>query len=124
MNKIGLFDEQFHLWYEEVDYCKRVSDAGHKIMFYPESQITHVGGQSFSQLKVYERKKIATRSLLHYFKKNKPIWQRAILRAIMPIVLALTWVMNLINPESSLAGWYTKGEKLEVESEKLFWPAR
>ncbi|MDP3741472.1 MAG: glycosyltransferase family 2 protein [bacterium] len=65
--KLGFLDEKFWLWYEEVDFCKRVKTAGHKIVFYPEAIVMHRGGESFSQFDLYKRKKTLAHSLIYYF---------------------------------------------------------
>ncbi|MBI4049999.1 MAG: glycosyltransferase family 2 protein [Candidatus Doudnabacteria bacterium] len=70
IEKLGLFDEFFWLWYEEVDFCKRVYDAGYKIYYYPQAVVMHRGAESFSQLDVFSRKRAAGRSLVYYFWKN------------------------------------------------------
>lgn len=46
IDKIGLFDPRFFLYYEEVDLCRRVYQAGFKVYYWPDLVITHVGGAS------------------------------------------------------------------------------
>lgn len=46
LKELGGFDPQFFYQNEEVDLCKRVWDAGYKILFTPQAQITHIGGSS------------------------------------------------------------------------------
>jgi N-acetylglucosaminyl-diphospho-decaprenol L-rhamnosyltransferase len=46
LKQIGGFDDQFQYYYEDVDLCHRVWDAGFKILFAPDVTITHLGGQS------------------------------------------------------------------------------
>lgn len=41
---IGLMDEGFFLYYEEVDYCRRAKAAGWSIWYVPESRILHLEG--------------------------------------------------------------------------------
>jgi GT2 family glycosyltransferase len=43
------FDEQFFYYYEDMDLCKRVWDAGYPIVYTPEATITHLKGQSTNQ---------------------------------------------------------------------------
>ena len=38
------FDEDFFAHMEEIDLCWRIKNTGHKIMFYPDSEVFHVGG--------------------------------------------------------------------------------
>jgi len=46
LNRIGYFDERFFLYYEEVDLCKRMKDAGYQVWYWPEILVTHVGGET------------------------------------------------------------------------------
>lgn len=44
--KIGYFDEEIFLFYEEKDICKRFLDTGEKIYLNSDLYIEHLGGQS------------------------------------------------------------------------------
>jgi N-acetylglucosaminyl-diphospho-decaprenol L-rhamnosyltransferase len=46
MNAVGYFDEQFFLYEEDVDICKRANDAGLKVIHCRNVSIPHVGGGS------------------------------------------------------------------------------
>lgn len=46
IDQLGLFDPRFFLYYEEVDHCKRVKDAGWKVIYYPGTEVVHLGGES------------------------------------------------------------------------------
>jgi len=46
IKKVGLMDEQFFMYAEETDLCYRFKQAGWKVMFTPDAQIIHFGGQS------------------------------------------------------------------------------
>jgi hypothetical protein len=43
---IGLLDEQYFLYYEEVDFCLRAHRAGWPCWYVPASRVMHIGGQS------------------------------------------------------------------------------
>jgi GT2 family glycosyltransferase len=43
---VGLFDEDFFMFSEEVDWCYRFHAAGWKVLFYPGAEVVHVGGGS------------------------------------------------------------------------------
>lgn len=49
INETGAFDEKFHMYGEDIEWCLRVSRLGWKIMFEPKAQIAHLGGQSAIQ---------------------------------------------------------------------------
>jgi GT2 family glycosyltransferase len=43
---VGLFDEDFFMFSEEVDWMTRFRRAGWKVMFFPGAEVVHVGGAS------------------------------------------------------------------------------
>ncbi len=43
---VGLMDEGFFLYFEEVDFCKRANDAGWKCWYIPTSRVVHFVGRS------------------------------------------------------------------------------
>jgi GT2 family glycosyltransferase len=46
LEKTGFFDERFFLYYEEVDLCRRLKQAGYTVEYWPELRATHWGGES------------------------------------------------------------------------------
>jgi GT2 family glycosyltransferase len=48
LNDIGLFDEDFFMWYEDVDLSFRAQLAGYKCVYVPTAVIYHVGGGTAS----------------------------------------------------------------------------
>ena len=69
-NKVGILDEKFFNWFEEVDFCRRIWQAKYKIYYFAEAQIIHYGGQSFSQEKLLKNQWIFFSSAIKYFLKN------------------------------------------------------
>jgi hypothetical protein len=49
LKRLGGFDDQLQYYYEDVDLCHRIWDAGYQIVFTPGVTITHLGGQSTTQ---------------------------------------------------------------------------
>ena len=49
LKRLGGFDSQFYYYYEDVDLCHRIWDAGYHIRYTPDITITHLGGQSTTQ---------------------------------------------------------------------------
>jgi len=66
--EIGLLDEGYFMYIEDVDLCQRVHRAGYKVVYFPEAAITHHIGRSSHTLpsrSIIERH----RSMWHYYKK-------------------------------------------------------
>lgn len=90
-DKIGLFDEKFFIWFEEVDFCKRAKQAGVIIKYFPEAVIIHHGAKSFSKSGILRKQIIFNKSLLYYFSKHKSFWQTFIILCLIPINIILTF---------------------------------
>jgi GT2 family glycosyltransferase len=44
--KLGGFDERFFMYYEEVDLCRRLQQAGYSVLYWPRLKAVHIGGAS------------------------------------------------------------------------------
>lgn len=71
LDKIGIFDEKFFIWFEEVDLCLRARCAGWKILYSPKAEIIHYGGESFAQVGTIKKQIMFFRSMFRLFKKHK-----------------------------------------------------
>lgn len=70
LDRIGLFDETFFLYFEETDLCRRLARAGGEVHFVRESAVTHIGSVS-TGMKTWQRvPDYWFRSRWHYFRKN------------------------------------------------------
>ena len=50
LEEVGYFDEQFFLYYEEVDLCRRIKKAGYVVRYWPDVVVVHLGGESSKTL--------------------------------------------------------------------------
>ncbi|MBI5038046.1 MAG: glycosyltransferase family 2 protein [Candidatus Kerfeldbacteria bacterium] len=91
VNLIGLLDERYFIWYEEVDYCYRAASKGWKTFYNPAIQIVHEKAASFKQRQPYALQLIMCHSMLHYFFKNKGVLYYILLLpfAFLNIILGL-----------------------------------
>ena len=95
IEKIGLLDENFWLWFEEVDFCKRAKEAGWKILYTPEAKIIHLYGQSFKQALSVPKQKVLNRSLAYYFKKHGTKGEWLVIQVFRPLSLFLAWLVQI-----------------------------
>jgi len=77
LRKVGLFDPDFFLYSEEVDLCKRIQNAGYKVMYWPDIVVIHIGGESSRQIKTLQMSSAGAqlirwrmRSTLLYYRKH------------------------------------------------------
>ena len=81
MDAIGVFDEQFFLYHEEVDYAKRAADNGWETWYVPQSEAIHEGmGSAKGQYSVDARKQ---RSRRRYWIKHHGFGWYATLNAAL-----------------------------------------
>lgn len=48
LEHVGMFDEQFFMYWEDADLCKRMRDRGWKVVYFPSASIIHYAGASSS----------------------------------------------------------------------------
>ncbi len=86
LERVGLLDGQFFLFNEDVDLCKRIREAGWKVVYLPEARVVHYIGASKD--KIPSALVIARhRGMIHYYRKHLrrwPLWDR--------VVSLLVWV--------------------------------
>jgi len=70
IEKIGLFDEQFPIFFNDVDLCKRIWDEGYEIHVLSDTHITHYGGGSLRKISREVRSTLAADGIFRYFKKH------------------------------------------------------
>ncbi len=46
LSKVGLLDEKYFMYFEDLDYCKRVNEAGLGVYYLPTSEVIHYHGAS------------------------------------------------------------------------------
>jgi N-acetylglucosaminyl-diphospho-decaprenol L-rhamnosyltransferase len=64
---VGLFDEDFFMFSEEVDWMTRFRRAGWKVLFFPGAEVVHVGGASHGGRMYVEN----LRGHLRFFAKHR-----------------------------------------------------
>jgi GT2 family glycosyltransferase len=67
---VGGFDERFINWYNDVDLCKRIHDAGRPILFCPEAKVLHHLGMGSAARPIGEGIVESYRALRLYFLKH------------------------------------------------------
>jgi len=82
IEKVGLLDERFFIYGEDIDWCKRFWDAGWEVVFFPFAEVIHYGRGSSSNapLKfVLEQEK----SVIQYWKKHHGFGRQQVFKAIL-----------------------------------------
>lgn len=91
IEKIGLFDERYFIWFEEVDYCKMASKAGVKIRHYAGVEIVHHKGHSFNKLATIKKQRWIRQSLRKYMHKHHGPIPYTVLWVLTPLFIVLAY---------------------------------
>ena len=100
IKRVGFLDEQFFVWFEEVDYCRRVREAGGEVWYTPAAECLDYVGQSFKQVPRGIAQRYFRDSMLKYFKKWHSVREYRLLQLAWPIGLFLTMIMETLKLRS------------------------
>lgn len=73
LRAVGLFDEGFFLYEEDVDLCVRVKRAGGRVAFLPEAVVVHSLGKSMAQASERAGAEYRRSHLRYYAKHRGPL---------------------------------------------------
>lgn len=95
LDKVGAYDENFFLYFEETDLCLRLKKAGYQIYVAPQARVIHFGGGGPAH---YTAKKIIEyhKSLSYFSRKYFTPRQTAGLRVLIflrTVIRLLTWIL-------------------------------
>lgn len=93
--KIGLLDEAYFIWFEEVDFCRRAKEAGFRVVYAPVADIVHHGGQSFAKAFTMTKQKYFNESMWTYFRKHEGA-RAWLLAAPLAVGLGLAGLVSLM----------------------------
>ena len=68
LDQVGLLDEVYKFYYEDVEWCHRVQKYGYQVAYIAEAEITHLGDRSLSQVKEWA-KRSEYESAMRYFRQ-------------------------------------------------------
>jgi hypothetical protein len=98
LQQVGLLDEGYPNWFEEVDWCKRAKQADWRIVYVPTAQVIHHGGSSFNQVLSLKKHRWLLIGLKRYAHKFWPSWQQPVVKALAAISYGLTIFQTLFKP--------------------------
>lgn len=127
LDKIGLFDETFFLYFEETELCHRLAAAGHATDYVRDSHVTHIGSVSTGMRTWARMPAYWFDSRLYYFTKTHG--RAYALFATLSLIFGSTlWRLRLLiqrkdrgDPPRFLrdlithaACWFTRGAQHEL----------
>lgn len=107
------FDPDYHMYSEEMDLCKRISDAGWAIRYAPEAVVIHHGGQSTRQ-RPLDQPRLLWESRLLYYAKHRPrheVQVMAILIRTAYVLRAFAWeLLGRLSSGQARSTWLSRAQ--------------
>jgi len=110
IERVGLLDENFFMYSEEMDWCRRIAKDGWRVVYLPQATVIHHEGQSSGQMIPARHIHFQT-SKIHYFRKHHGVLQASFLR----LFILFTYLVQLA--EESLK--YLLGHKRTLRRERI-----
>jgi GT2 family glycosyltransferase len=70
---VGLLDERFFMYTEDVDFCAAIRARGRRIVFTPDVEVVHLRGRSVASAPAATRAAYR-RSQMAFYEKHHPAW--------------------------------------------------
>ena len=83
MDEVGLIDERFFMYGDDLDWCVRFGKAGWPLVFFPGAEIVHYGGGSSSRAPVYFYVEMHRANLQYFQKHHSWLAQRGFLAGLL-----------------------------------------
>jgi GT2 family glycosyltransferase len=109
LERVGLFDERFFMYYEDMDFCLRARRAGYRLLMVPRARIWHkVAASSGGSDSPLERYNMARSSVLFFRKHVRGL--RWLIVGPYRLGSAVKWVIRLaLRRRWTSVGAYLRG---------------
>jgi GT2 family glycosyltransferase len=97
VRQVGVFDEGFHMYCEEIDWCMRAKRAGWQIRCVPQAEVVHYEGQSTGQVK--------TQSFVNLWRSRRRLYEKH----YRPLKRWLAW--RLVRMGMKYRAWNAERDK-------------
>ncbi len=70
----GFLDEDFFMYSEELDWCRRIKSLGFKVVYFPLATVIHHSAQSSEQVKPLQHIRFQRSKIRYFHKYFGPFW--------------------------------------------------
>lgn len=114
MKQVGVLDERYFIYAEETDWCYRFKERGWKVLFTPEPEIIHYGGQTTKKAAAKFRLQFSG-SILIFMRLHRNIFSFLLARLIMAFFLFIRipyWLAKAVVDKNS--------RKMSIETSQTY----
>jgi GT2 family glycosyltransferase len=110
IDQVGPLDDAYFMYSEELDWQKRMADAGWKVVYLPEAQIVHHEGKSSDQVIPFRHIRYQC-SKIRYFSKQNGFLVGQVLRGWLLFNYVYEWVVEALK--------WCLGHKRDLRRERM-----
>lgn len=133
----GLFDENFVIFYEEIDLFRRLAGRGWETWFVPGAVVIHSGGVTRPHLRRSSDEELRARAIAKHFQRSKYLWFRkhkgylgegivratdAVVALLKLLVLSILWTVHPSSRHAS--GARIAAQRRLLREASMNWPKR
>lgn len=100
IEKVGLLDEGYFMYFEDSDYCRAARACGFRVWYFPDARVVHLGGGSSDDRRKMAERQRAPRHLYasrtRYFHKGYGAAGVVAANALWCVGRALAWSRELV----------------------------
>lgn len=111
--KVGPLDDQFFMYFEELDWCKRCRSMGWEIHYLPQAQVIHHHGAASGQIPARKRIYLNRSKIIYFGKHFGAVWATLIR---LFLLMNFGWVMIV-----ELVKWAVDHRRLHLQRAHTFW---
>lgn len=108
LEQVGCLEESFFIYYEDLDFCIRTRESGHRLLNVPDARVWHKVSASAGQGTPLQKYYLA-RSSVHFYLRHTPLW-------FLPLILLYrmgsgirTVTRSLLDRKPAVARAYLRG---------------
>ena len=106
LREVGLFDERYFFYYEDLDFCLRVRRYGYRLVTVPQARMWHKGaGSAGSAFRAYQM----GRGSVIFFRTHARGWQKPAVFLFRSGAALKKSLVFLLSKRSHLVGHYWRG---------------
>lgn len=101
LEEVNLFDEDFFLYFEDIDLCFRIREKGWKLICLPQVKVFHRGGASTSYSEFSSRYEYR-KSQLYFYQKHTSKVSLFLLHIYLLLNFSLLFIFNFLGKDRDL----------------------
>ncbi|MDO8638485.1 MAG: glycosyltransferase family 2 protein [Candidatus Daviesbacteria bacterium] len=106
ISKIGLLNDKYFMYFEDIDYCFKATEAHFKVMINPEVLIKHLSGGSLDQPKLRQWTG-EFKGLIHFYQKQNFLLGLTV-KLLVYLAIVLRMVLFFITGKFNISLTYAK----------------